>query len=364
MSPRAPAVSTPFIDGLMTGGISIIGMGAILIYFAVVSLSDAGPGQGAQAVRFVQGDWIALTILINSPHFMSSYRTLYVSKADILENRWSTLIIPCLLFGVLLVGAFSSAQATIYGWLIFASSLYLAWHYTGQAWGMVASFGHLHGVRFRNAERLAIRFGMRALLALHLLYALSGRLPPAGWIEPATYIKAYGIAFQTVCLAVALGFGAGAWAFIKAHRRGPQIPIRAVIPWLALFVWYPFWHFIPGGFLWVQLSHALQYLAFPLRVEVNRYAAQAEPGRPSPMQKRMRVLVVYLALVLVGAVVLSGPPLAAQAFGNGWYSTPNARAIFIAFTNCIAIHHYFIDGAIWKISNPKVRKELFAHTSE
>jgi hypothetical protein len=25
------------------------------------------------------------------------------------------------------------------------------------------------------------------------------------------------------------------------------------------------------------------------------------------------------------------------------------------------IHHYFTDGVIWKISNPDVRKQLFAH---
>ena len=27
----------------------------------------------------------------------------------------------------------------------------------------------------------------------------------------------------------------------------------------------------------------------------------------------------------------------------------------------VNIHHYFTDGAIWKISNPDVRRELFSH---
>jgi hypothetical protein len=27
----------------------------------------------------------------------------------------------------------------------------------------------------------------------------------------------------------------------------------------------------------------------------------------------------------------------------------------------INIHHFFTDGVIWKISNPEVRKDLFAH---
>jgi len=35
--------------------------------------------------------------------------------------------------------------------------------------------------------------------------------------------------------------------------------------------------------------------------------------------------------------------------------------LFLAFIN---IHHYFTDGVIWKISNPEVRKELFAHLGE
>ncbi len=56
--------------------------------------------------------------------------------------------------------------------------------------------------------------------------------------------------------------------------------------------------------------------------------------------------------------------LAARWIGNRWYSTPDARAIFVAFTNCVAIHHYFIDGAVWKLSNPKVRRELFSHLGE
>ena len=29
----------------------------------------------------------------------------------------------------------------------------------------------------------------------------------------------------------------------------------------------------------------------------------------------------------------------------------------------VNLHHYFIDGVIWKIRNPKVRRDLFAHLS-
>ena len=35
-----------------------------------------------------------------------------------------------------------------------------------------------------------------------------------------------------------------------------------------------------------------------------------------------------------------------------------APVLILMFIN---IHHYFTDGVIWKISNPEVRQELFAH---
>jgi hypothetical protein len=35
-----------------------------------------------------------------------------------------------------------------------------------------------------------------------------------------------------------------------------------------------------------------------------------------------------------------------------------APVLILYFIN---IHHYFTDGVIWKISNPEVRRDLFAH---
>jgi hypothetical protein len=46
--------------------------------------------------------------------------------------------------------------------------------------------------------------------------------------------------------------------------------------------------------------------------------------------------------------------------GNIFGEQPGLAApiLVLMFVN---IHHYFTDGVIWKISNPEVRKELFAH---
>jgi len=342
------AVTTPFWDALLTGGISMVGMAAVLAYTPIT---------GAP-ISVTRGDWITLSILINATHFMASYRLLYVSRAEILAHRWSTLYVPAALLATLVFAAMSPVRALVFEQLLVGSSIYLAWHYTGQAWGMVASFGQITGMRFTPRERLLIRFGMRTLLVLHVLFALSGRYPPEGWIAPATWVRIYGWTFYGVCAVAAVSIVAGAVGFHSAWRRAGRLPVRVVLPWAALYLWYPFWYFVPNGFMFVQLSHALQYLAFPLRVEVNRYA---EAAPRTPTQKRLRALVAYLGLVVAGAAILFGPPLATRWLGPGWYSAPDVREIFVAFTNCVAIHHYFIDGAVWKLSNPKVSRELFSH---
>lgn len=345
-APPAPAITTPFWDGVLVGGLSLGGMSAAL---AFVHLTE-GFGRA-----FDKSDWVVLSILVNSTHFMASYRLLYTSRDPLRTSPWAALYVPVLL-GVLLVWRVGGpGDAALADGILLVASLYLAVHYTGQAWGMVSVFARLAGVEFEPGERRAIRSGMFTLLVVHLLLATSGMHPPESWIAKDDYVALYRIAFRTTCAFAALTLVAGAIAFGRARWRGEPVPARCVLPWLSLYLWYPTWFLVPGGPLFVQLAHALQYLSFPLRVEANRYVARggAESGR--------HVALVYLALVVVGAIVLKGPPLASRLIGQGWYSTVFVRDAFTTFVLLVNIHHFFIDGALWKLRNPEVRRELFAH---
>src|SRR5690606_34264891 len=133
------------------------------------------------------------------------------------------------------------------------------------------------------------------------------------------WVAGFTAAFQLVLGVAVLTLLLGIVCWVAIRRRHGRLPLRIVLPWAALFVWYPFWYFVPGGFFFVQIAHAAQYLAFPLRVEVNR-SAGAQP--PSLRRTALHAGLAYLGLVVVGAVILHGPPLAALAFGEGWYSTP------------------------------------------
>jgi hypothetical protein len=285
---------------------------------------------------------------------------LYVSWKKVREHLWSTVAVPIGLLGAVVWVAVAEHPEPLLDLLVLVSSVYLAWHYSGQTWGMVATFSRLENVTYTARERLCLRLGPRSLLVLHVILALYGRLPPTDWIAPETWGALYTTILYLTCGVAVLSLGTGSWAFLRARTRTGHVPIRAVLPWASYYLWYPFWILVPGGFFWLQLSHALQYLAFPLRVDLNRHVQLTPVG---PHRRRLHVLLTYAGLVAIGAVVLHGPPLAAHALGEGWYSTAEARRIFLAVTHCVAIHHYFVDGAIWHLRDTSVRRPLFAHLS-
>jgi hypothetical protein len=65
-----------------------------------------------------------------------------------------------------------------------------------------------------------------------------------------------------------------------------------------------------------------------------------------------------VSLLLAAYVPASAMSVVGNVFGED-----SSRAAPILVLMIINIHHYFTDGVIWKISNPEVRKELFAHVA-
>jgi len=303
-------------------------------------------GAGAQA-------WIAT--LINMPHFMASYRIVYRSREMILKHKWASIYIPALLLLYSVVAVLSAENSRVLVIiLISVASAYLAWHYTGQVWGMMASYAYLDGTRFEASERFLIRTSLRILLVWHVTWFLYTQLRDPATVRPLYYVISAG-----TLVALALG-GMG---LAKVRRRtGKLPPARALVAWIAIFVWYAMMARDPKAIFWIQIAHALQYIAFPIRVEINKTILE---GQPQSRERFVMHMAVYglglLALSYVVARIVPGRAMdfIAEAFGEA--PGKAAPILILAFIN---IHHYFTDGVIWKISNPEVRRELFAHVQK
>ncbi|MEO7083536.1 MAG: hypothetical protein ABI442_14425 [Gemmatimonadaceae bacterium] len=335
------SILSPAVDLLLVGGLSLIAFIPLLL----TGRSDLLLiGAGAQA-------WISTAI--NMPHFMASYRLVYRSRASIVRHKWASIYIPSILLAYIALALWEaqSQHSTVLAIiLITVSSVYLAWHYTGQVWGMMASYAYLAGASFTTTERRLIRTSLRVLLVWHLAWFLFTQLR-----DPTPVRSLY----LVVSAGTIVAFLVGMTGILKMRARtGVLPPARALVAWVALFSWYAVIARDPKAIFWVQIAHALQYLAFPVRVEINRTTLRAG-GSPAKTGVHMAYYAIVLLVVsIVVAQIL--PSGAMSIIGNIFGETPGKTApiLILAFIN---IHHYFTDGVIWKISNPEVRKELFAH---
>src|SRR5512146_3172565 len=232
-----PSILSPTLDFLFVGGLS-------LIVFVPLLLSGRTDlvliGAGAQA-------WLAATI--NMPHFMASYRLVYRSREMILKHKWASIYVPAILAAYIVVALWAAKSSPVLVIiLVSVSSGYLAWHYTGQVWGMMASYAFLAGTRFEKSERLLIRTGLRILLAWQVTWFLYTQLRDPSIVRPV---------YLLISAGTVVAFVLGAIGILKMRlRTGKFPPARALVAWLAIFSWYAVMARDPKALFWIQIAHA------------------------------------------------------------------------------------------------------------
>lgn len=339
-APR-PAIISPLIDALCVGGLSLLLLLPLLL-----------SGRGDLVIISVAMQaWIAA--VVNMPHFMASYRLIYRSKESILAHPWAAIYVPLTLIAYIAFGIYQARSTDLYiSILMTVQGAYLAWHYTGQAWGMMATYMYLDGRSFQPAERRPIRGGLYILLVWHVVWFFRWGFGDTryGLLLTSLYD------LVSVLSALALAAGLAGIVMVKA-RTGRIPPPRSLIAWAAIFVWYAAMARDPRAIFWVQIAHALQYLIFPFRVELNR-TIRAAGGRSRLGTHMTLYVVILLVISVLMAVWIPARAMDAVASWLGRRPGEVAGLSVLAFLN---IHHYFTDGVMWKLRNPAVREDLFGH---
>jgi hypothetical protein len=157
-----------------------------------------------------------------------------------------------------------------------------------------------------------------------------------------------------VCAAVGFIVLAGQ----RSLQQKRALPPIVLLPAIAQFVW-----FIPGAG-WATFSefvpffHSLQYMlvAWSLQLKERLDGGAGAAGSSFVAKESVRWYVV----VFVGGATLfwAMPELMAKATGTGiWFAT----GVVIAG---VQIHHFFVDGVIWKLRSPSVRSPLLGTYAE
>ena len=349
------------VDALLGGGLSLA------IAIVVIIWGSFSETKMDSAIGFIVA-YLFTDLLINSPHFMASYRILYSKKQNIRKHPFVALVLPVLAISLLAYVCYWGPLNTpsnpspeapvplpgVMKALSYLAAIFLGWHYIGQSWGTTACFAFLAGFRLNPSQRKLIRFGFLSLFAYHVT-CFCATFDILEQLFPQQRAGEFMMkALMSVCrVLVFASFFAGLWGFFQISQEYKRrIPATVWLPWVATYSWYVMLDMYPTptSLFLLQIFHALQYLMFPARVEMNQHQTK---------HANKHMLIYYGFLVLIGYLAFDWTQLLTGI--NLANRTGTMVLLGTATMMCINLHHYFIDAVIWKIREPEVRDSLFGH---
>lgn len=338
--PAAYFVSLPF-DVAFVGGIS-------LVVFLAVKLS----GFTAYSERAMTLS-IWLMWVVNWPHFSATIFRLFRSRENAREFPVTAFLVPVVV-GAGAMGALASPSVIA----PFFVKLFLVWspyHFSGQTVGVSLIYARRAGLRLEPWQRLALSafiFGTYATSTLSSEVSVAGSsyygieypglgVPP--WLAQAAQAVMYG---------AALVFAAFAVRWTARNRR--VFPPMVLLPAVTQYVWFIAGASMHPFYIFVPLFHSLQYLPIAWAMQMGERVAEIPraPTRAFFARETVKWLAVNLA---GGAVLFWGLPHLAAALG-----VPLSFATGVLIAG-VQIHHFFVDGVIWKLRNRKVASPLTAN---
>jgi hypothetical protein len=324
--------------------------GASLLMYGAVALLHSG-------TRTDNVIWLAywLSWLINWPHFSATSYRLYRSWDNVERFPLTAIVVPILLVGAVL-GSFAYPAIVAPCFV----KLFLIWspyHFSGQTVGITLVYLRRAGVVVERLERMALTAFIYGTFILNSARAEVG-------LRTNSF---YGIDYPTFGLPAYVGDVVWWWiagtavlfglVYLRWCRRAAAlVPPIVLLPAVTQFVW-----FVPGGSLasfneFVPLFHSLQYLLIAWAMQLKeRFDADAlTPSRRYVMHESGR----WGCVNLLGGIGLfwALPRLAAPEVGLAM-----ATGVVIA---AVQIHHFFVDGVIWKLRSPSVSSPLLVHVGD
>ena len=355
-SPKSPALISPVADFLLTGGGSLLVLGAFLAFVP----RDEG------ALRAVGVVGSALLFLVNYPHFAHSYQLLYVRFRERLRapECSARLRLRILAVGVavpVLIAAYflfcvSFAGQRWLGYTLNAMFLLAAWHFARQGYGVLVVLSARKGALLSSGEALLFK------LNVHLAWVFAWLLTNRAVTEESRY----GVAYRTLAcpnwLLWLSGLACAATTLLvlavlagRLWKRRPALSSNGLIAYFGtLYLWLILCDLHPAFLPLVPMFHGLQYLPFVWRRRLGEIRQESAAGRTTVFLFA-RFELVGLAL---GMLLFAGLPALIDSVVDYDQTSWGPALPFFLFATLVNIHHYFIDNVIWRAEYPSVRRHL------
>jgi tetratricopeptide (TPR) repeat protein len=336
---RGPWIYGPWVDLL-------IGCGAwsaplLLLTNYVSSASTAGWSFA----------FYLLALLFNYPHFMATVYRAYHSYDEFAKYRVFTVHVALLLA---CAGLIAHLWYPLLPWIFTLYICWSPWHYTGQNYGLLMMFARRAGLSPTEGERQALHL---AFIASYLMLLFSFH---TGASSDALILSLGLPARFTLPARAMLGLfflAASGRALFSLSRRSSW---KALLPSLTLVTTQFLWFLLPAliellsgkeapqtryssGIL--AVLHSAQYLWITSYFQEKEARAAGQTSWSFPR---------YLLTLVAGGIALfvPGPWLASRVFHADF------AASFLTFTALVNLHHFILDGALWKLRDSRIASLL------
>jgi tetratricopeptide (TPR) repeat protein len=347
----APWIYNPWLD-------LIVGCGAWsapLLLLSYVSL--------ASEARIWSVVFYVLALFFNYPHYMATIYRAYHRSEDFQKYRIFTVHTTALILMTLLL---SHYWLRLLPWIFTIYLTWSPWHYSGQNYGLFMMFARRAGADPDKATRRAL-YG--AFVVSYLILFLGFHTGPS--TDPlflSIGIPQVVSRWEQIILGVAF-VGLSVFGLRNLARTTGW---RKLIPSLTLFSSQFLWFLLPAAISLIKgleipqnryssgvlaVMHAAQYLwitSYYARREAAGETANGTFIGAAEKQPRSWRPLAYFGVLIVGGIALfvPGPWLASRAFHHDF------TASFLIFTALVNIHHFILDGAIWKLRDGRIASLL------
>ncbi|MAJ61087.1 MAG: hypothetical protein CBC48_14625 [bacterium TMED88] len=340
----------------------LLGCG-VLYFISFFALGLSGPAvTGTLSV----GGLAILAIVTGAPHYGATLLRVYDQRES--RRRYALLAVW---FSVGLVFLFG-ASLYWYSLGILMISIYFnwnPWHYSGQNYGLAMMFLRRRAVAVSRLTQnlFYASFILSALLAVVAMNGArpEGALSDAKVIGPLYYFEPIGL--SDAWITGLLGVGLTLYGFCLIGAVGSLLrrsTFSDILPALLLAGTQALWFVIPlvmrhweiaqgflpfsanygeYVFLFIAAGHSIQYLW------VTSYFARRTDRYPGNFR-------YWFRCVLAGSALWNVPPILLAALAVGVVAYTEGLALLVAAV--INLHHFVLDGAIWKLRDGPVARVL------
>jgi hypothetical protein len=339
LSAKAPASSlwiyNPWLD-------LIVGCGAWsapLLLLAYASLSSN--------TLSWSGAFYVLALFFNYPHYMATIYRVYHREADF--NRYRIFAVH-VTFLILMTAVLSHFWIRALPWIF---TLYLTgspWHYSGQNYGLFMMFARRAGAKPERWNRHAI---YAAFLLSYAILVVSFNIGSSADPLFLSLNLPVGLSSKLLIILALLFIGCSAAGLSSLIQ---QAGWRGMGPSLTLFATQFIWFLLPTALAFgeglhvpqsrysmgvLAVMHSAQYLW------ITSYYARREALAEGRENWRP---IGYFAVLITGgtALFVPGPWIATHVFHFDFTRS------FLIFTALVNIHHFILDGAIWKLREGRI----------